>query len=81
VQFRRTLERGDLIEIKYRLRRGGDVDGDMFDRWIGAEIIDSDPDAWPLARLADGQLTEVRPFMEWRDLPGASSQRARRAAA
>lgn len=79
MQFKRTLERGDLIEIKYRLRRGDDG-SDMFDRWISAEIIDSDPDAWPLARLNDGQLTEVRPFMEWRSLSG-SSQRTQRAAA
>lgn len=71
------LEPGDLIEIKYRERAPGIGDDDaMFDRWIGAEIIDCDPDCWPLARLRDGQLTDVRPFMEWRVTSGRASRRA-----
>lgn len=63
------FEPGDLIEIKYRRVM---ADGEAaFDRWVGAEVIDCAPDAWPLARLFDGQLTEIRPFMEWRLPPGA----------
>ncbi|MGQ0457259.1 MAG: hypothetical protein ACT4OU_09370 [Hyphomicrobium sp.] len=66
-----ALAIGDLIEIKYRMSRPvADGDADLFDRWIAAEIIDSDPDAWPLARLTDGQMTDIRPFMEWRVLNG-----------
>ncbi|MFN0218994.1 MAG: hypothetical protein ACKVP4_09300 [Hyphomicrobium sp.] len=61
------LAPGDRIEIMYLVRRPGhECDTALFDRWVGAEIIDCDPDAWPLARLSDGQLTELRPFMTWR---------------
>lgn len=62
-----TLERGDIVEIKYRLWRaaaGGDED--VVERWIAACVTAADDGAWPLARLADGQVTEIRPFMTWR---------------
>ncbi len=66
------LERGDLIEIMYRLwRRSGDADV-LIERWIRAEIIDREPGTCPLARLADGQLTEVRRFMTWRHVVKAA---------
>lgn len=74
------LETGDLIEIKYRMRRPG-VDNAMFDRWVRAQIIDCDPEAWPLALLSDGQLTEVRPFMAWRAVPGGTRRAMRSEAA
>lgn len=62
------LERGDLIEIMYRLwrRRGGR--DELVERWLRAEIIDCEPGTSPLARLEDGQMTEVRCFMTWRYL-------------
>ena len=62
------LESGDLIEIKYRVCRYGSED-EYRDRWIGAEIVACEPGTWPLARLVDGQITEVRCFMVWRYAP------------
>jgi hypothetical protein len=35
-----------------------------------AEIIHQDDDAPPMARLADGQLTDIRAYMTWRRIPG-----------
>lgn len=55
---------GDIIEIQYRFGKAGGVCHDA--RWIAAEIIAHDDETWPLARLCDGQLTELRPFMTWR---------------
>ena len=57
---------GDALVIGY-------IDGpiDLHDieprrRWVRAVIVSCAPATWPLARLADGQTTEVRPFMTWR---------------
>lgn len=62
-----VLEPGDVIEIKYRLWRTVDGHGeDVVERWLRASITSCDRHAWPLARLADGQSTEIRPFMTWR---------------
>ncbi|MCC7252495.1 hypothetical protein [Hyphomicrobium sp.] len=61
------LEPGDRIEIRYR--SAATVPGageEQRDRWIAAEVKSIDGGRWPLARLADGQLTEVRRYMEWR---------------
>lgn len=60
------LHAGDIIEIKYRLARFGPSGEDVGVRWICAEVIDSEPGSRPLAVLVDGQLTELREFMEWR---------------
>ena len=60
------LANGDMIAIQYRTwvdDAGGRAPAE---RWIRALVIDCEQGAWPLARLADGQLTEVRPFMTWR---------------
>jgi hypothetical protein len=58
------LRTGDHIEIKYRalLADGAAVR----ERWIGAEIKKVDGGRWPLARLDDGQFTEIRRYMQWR---------------
>jgi hypothetical protein len=40
-----------------------------------AEIIDCEADTLPLASLVDGQLTEIRPFMPWRHVPGSKEHR------
>lgn len=62
-----TLEPGDIVEIKYRLWRPKDSRGeDVVERWIVARVIACEHGTWPLARLADGQVTEIRPFMTWR---------------
>ena len=74
------LERGDLIEIMYRVwRRTGDGDV-LIERWFPAEIIDCEPGTRPVARLEDGQRTEVRRFMTWRHVVKASRDRSTLAA-
>ena len=60
------LEAGDAIEIMYRVRRRDGSDEDYGERWVRAEVIDCEQGAWPLVRLADGQVTEVRRYMTWR---------------
>jgi hypothetical protein len=60
---------GEIIEIKYRVPRpgfDGPADPQFFDRWIMAEIIHQDGEALPIARLADGQFTDIRAYMTWR---------------
>jgi hypothetical protein len=69
------LEPGDLVEIKYRLWRRDDGGDELVDKWLRAEIIECEPGAWPLARLADGQLTEIRRFMTWRHVRRAAERR------
>jgi hypothetical protein len=69
-----TLMVGELIEIKYRAARPLLESGyasEPGERWITAQIVHQDDDAPPMARLADGQLTDIREYMTWRRLPGA----------
>ena len=64
---------GELIEIKYRISRLA-IHGtppELTDRWISARIVHNDNDAPPMARLADGQLTDIRAYMTWRRIPGS----------
>ncbi|MFA7305794.1 MAG: hypothetical protein WC026_03895 [Hyphomicrobium sp.] len=66
---------GELIEIKYRISRLA-VNGttpDFTERWISARIVHNDNDAPPMARLADGQLTDIRAYMTWRRIPGSEA--------
>lgn len=35
-------------------------------QWVQVHIFKCEADTWPFARLADGQLTDVRPYMTWR---------------
>ena len=60
------LETGDVLEIKYRLWRATGAGEDVVERWISAQVIACEPGTCPLVRLADGQPTEIRPFMTWR---------------
>jgi hypothetical protein len=61
------LDIGDIVEIKYKVWRKADDGGEaLAERWMSAHICRRDPGTRPMARLADGQLTEIRPFMEWR---------------
>ncbi|WP_072391088.1 hypothetical protein [Hyphomicrobium sp. CS1GBMeth3] len=71
-----TLEPGDIIEIKYRVWRAAESGETLVERWIAATVTDCEDGSWPLARLADGQVTEIRPFMPWRTV-----MKARRAIA
>ena len=60
------LEVGDIILIMYHVSRDSGNDSERAGHWIQAEIIEHEADRWPFARLADGQLTDVRPYMTWR---------------
>lgn len=60
---------GEIIEIKYRVPLpafDGLGEPQFSDRWIMAEIIHQDGEALPIARLADGQFTDIRAYMTWR---------------
>lgn len=57
---------GDRIEIRYRTAASLTHDDALRDKWIAAEVKSVDGGVWPLVRLADGQFTEVRRYMEWR---------------
>jgi len=60
---------GEIIEIKYRVPHpvaDEQANSPFSDRWIAAEIIHREDDALPIARLADGQLTDIRAYMTWR---------------
>ncbi len=76
-----TLASGDVIEIKYRAWRGCAAGADLVDRWVPAEILETRSDAHPLARLADGQITEIRSYMDWRLIARSSNVAQRRLAA
>jgi hypothetical protein len=56
-----TLKTGDRVELLYR--DGADA---ARTKWYRGEVIVADNDTWPLVKLEDGQVTEVRPFMTWR---------------
>ena len=67
-----TLVVGELIEIKYRAARPlleSSFGSEPGERWITAQIVHRDDGALPMARLADGQLTDIRAYMIWRRLP------------
>jgi hypothetical protein len=77
-----ALVPGDGIEVLYRVWRPADSHGqDVVERWTIATVIAREPATWPLARLADGQVTEIRPFMKWRLVLAAESRRRASAAA
>ncbi|HVJ77821.1 MAG TPA: hypothetical protein VM620_08305 [Hyphomicrobium sp.] len=66
---------GEIIEIKYRVPRPSaknESAPNLVYRWIIAEIVHQDDDAPPMARLSDGQLTDIRSYMVWRRIPGLS---------
>lgn len=71
-----SLAPGDVVEIKYRLWRTDAAGETMVERWIVAQVVAAEPGTWPLARLADGQVTEIRPFMTWRALAGLGRRRS-----
>lgn len=60
------LERGDLIEIMYRIWRSTGDGDELVEKWLRAQIIDCESGTRPVARLEDGQITELRRFMTWR---------------
>jgi hypothetical protein len=68
---------GEIIEIKYRVpqRAIDDTASLLSDRWIMAEIIHQDGEAAPMARLVDGQITDIRAYMTWRRVSRMSGGR------
>jgi len=66
-----TFQKGDILEIKYLVWRPIEGGDDVVSRWIRAEVIACESETWPLARLADGQVTEIRPFMKCRHIVAA----------
>lgn len=66
-----ALEPGALIEVKYP---SAGVDGAH--RWIAGLVIACDDGTWPLVRLSDDQVTEIRPYMTWRLIQAAGTQLA-----
>lgn len=60
-----TLQPHDLLEIKFKAVDVCSFE-EMTSRWIAAQVIDCSFESRPLVRLIDGQLTELRPYMEWR---------------
>lgn len=68
-----SLAVGDTVRIKYLIRSGFAPESEAMDRWIEAKIIDVTCDCWPLARLSDGQYSEIRPYMTWRLIRKLSS--------
>ena len=59
-----SLIPGDLVQIQCPSPWHDDAFASS--RWMSARVIDCEVDAWPLVQFADGQLTEVRPFMHFR---------------
>lgn len=57
---------GDAIEIRYRPSVSQEASGIARDTWIGGVVRHVEPCSWPIAHLANGAFTEIRPFMEWR---------------
>ncbi|MFT3732264.1 MAG: hypothetical protein QM780_12750 [Hyphomicrobium sp.] len=69
---------GDIIEIKYRVPQFAVDDRPPVtasERWVMAEIIHQDEDSLPMARLADGQVTDIRAYMTWRLVARAAERR------
>lgn len=71
-----SLAVGDTVRIKYLMRSGLCPESEMMDRWIEAKIVDVSCDCWPVARLSDGQYSEIRPYMTWRLIRKLSSTQA-----
>lgn len=72
-----SLRPDDIIEIKYRAWRNRAGEADLVDLWVRGQIMDAPADARPLARLADGQITEIPSYMTWRIVARASTRSER----
>jgi hypothetical protein len=68
---------GEIIEIKYRVplpKANARDSAPLVERWIMAEIIYQETDTPPMARLFDGQLTDIRAYMTWRHVSRRNRQ-------
>lgn len=61
-----SLTSGDIIAIKYRIARYSTRGVCYVEPWIIGRILNCGDGGWPIVRLDDGQVTELRPFMTWR---------------
>ncbi len=59
------LAPGDVVEVKCRLSRLSESGPCFVERWIAGRVL-ATGEGWPLVRLDDDQLCEIRPFMDWR---------------
>jgi hypothetical protein len=62
-----TLQFRELVEIKFKTFHTNSLE-EKGPRWVIGQVVDCSSDAWPLVQLSDGQITELRPYMEWRRL-------------
>jgi hypothetical protein len=62
-----TLQFRELVEIKFKTFHTTSLE-EMRPRWVIGQVVEWRSDAWPLVQLSDGQITELRPYMEWRRL-------------
>jgi hypothetical protein len=72
-----ALQFRELLEIKFKTFHMTSFD-EMRPRWVVGQIIDCSCGTWPLVQLSDGQLTELRPYMEWRRLDRLAAHRHER---
>lgn len=61
-----SLRTGDIVAIKYRLARYSVRGVCYVEPWIIGAIVNCGDEGWPIVRLDDGQVTELRPFVSWR---------------
>jgi hypothetical protein len=66
-----ALETGALVEVKYP-----SAGVDSAHRWIAGRVIACEDNTWPLVRLNDEQVTEIRPYMTWRLVQAAGARLA-----
>jgi hypothetical protein len=69
-----ALEPGALVEVKYATGDAGSRTDSY--RWIPGVVISRDDETWPLVRLSDEQVTEIRPYMTWRLVQAAVRRQA-----
>jgi hypothetical protein len=60
-----TLLPQDLLEIKFKTVDVCSLE-EGHPRWMVGKVLDCSSDGRPLVQLADGQITELRSYMEWR---------------
>ncbi len=66
-----TLQFQEVLEIKFKTFHTTSFN-EMRPRWVIGQVVDCSSDAWPLVQLSDGQITVLRPYMEWRRLSSSA---------
>ncbi len=65
----------DLLEIKFKTVDVCSLE-ESHPRWMVAKVLECSSDCRPLVQLADGQITELRSYMEWRRVQGIRAERS-----